>query len=201
MPALLLGLALHHAAFLGHIDLELQPCVPTDEQQKWTFVGKGLGFGGNIVHQSTKLCLMTLDCQDGVGTPLVLDGCKAGCVAAQPNAATFTLHHGGGSHPLGLENHLPDNTLFVASSGDPVLTLMAWDADSAPSHQQWTSVMPYQGPDHTLKVGDSPGLCLSAHHDVVPDGDSGENTPANPIQCDTLQRHFRTAASVSAGRI
>lgn len=179
--SLLLGLPVTSWA---HLDLALLQCDPHDEMQLWSMPARGMGYGGTLSHQATKLCLMVQDCDMDAGTPLVLDDCTSGCLASHPDSAKFTLHHNGGVEPRALEAHGTTQQLYAdASSDDPVLTLMPWDAES-PGRQQFVSAMPYRGPDHSLQVGngkdgkplcaaESGKCCLGAHKDVVPDGDGG----------------------------
>ena len=161
MPALALLLALR-AASLQHTDLALRPCDPQDQQQKWTMpTAHGMGYGAVLTHQSTSLCLMARDCAFAQGTPLVLGDCKAPCLTSQPTAGTFTLHHPGGAHPRALDIVATKGAppLFATASSDPILgtavTLQPWD--SAPStqslYQEWTSALPYTGPDHAMQIG------------------------------------------------
>ena len=168
----------------GHVDITLLPCDPHDQMQLWTMPARGMGYGGTLSHQSTKLCLMPQGCDVDEGTPLVLDDCASSCASSHPDADTFTLHHPSGANPRALELSKSTPRLFAsASSSAPFATLAEWDTES-PDHQEWTSALPYQGPDHILQVGtgkdgkalcDAPSgaCCLGAQHDVLPDGDGG----------------------------
>jgi hypothetical protein len=184
----LLGLEPRLAA--AHVDLALLPCDAHDETQLWSMPAKGMGHGGcQLTHQASKLCLMARGCEAAEGTPLELGDCASGCAApSDAKAAEFTLHHPGGTKPRALEigakpaeASAEDLLVVGASSSEPILTLMAWDAAS-PTHEEWTTALPYIGPGHTLQVGkgkDGSALCaaepccLGAHTDVVPDGDGG----------------------------
>lgn len=168
----------------AHVDLALLPCDPQDEMQLWNMGTRGMGYGGVLIHQSTKLCLIPLGCDVEEGTPLVLDDCTSSCVASHPESGKFTLHHNSGAMPRVLEiSGITPALVTSALNGAPVLSLSRFDS-SAPDHQQWTSKMPYKGPDHTMQVGrakdgealcdaKSGDCCLAAQIDVVPDGDGG----------------------------
>ena len=152
----------------GHVDITLLPCDPHDQMQLWTMPARGMGYGGTLSHQSTKLCLMPQGCDVDEGTPLVLDDCASSCVSSDAVADQFLLHHNHGTHPRGLQAQEmgANNTalLFVtASSGDSAATLMPWDAES-PGDQEWMTATPFQGPNHILQVGngeDGQSLCAT----------------------------------------
>ena len=158
MMATLALLALRAAAPL-HVDLAIKPCNKQDPGQAWT-MATPMGTGGVLTHQSSGLCLMTENCVVAEGAALVLGDCKTGCLSSHPEAGTFTLHHPGGTSPRALEStkcpYKDGHPSLCASASStsigPVVTLQPWDSTST-THQEWTSAIPYTGPDHAMQVG------------------------------------------------
>jgi hypothetical protein len=187
MSALLLVVAaVGGAAPLGHMDLLIRPCDATDQQQLWDFGTRGLGRGGPITHQSSKQCLVAGGCHPKADAELALDACDLCSTPPQ-----WTLHHQG-QHPLALTPSNSPTICAAAFPSHPFVVLKACGSPGVPlPYQKWTSIDPhspdvpqtlYKGPNHQLKVGtDKDGkpmcekdpCCLSAHADLIPDGDGG----------------------------
>ena len=186
------------ATTLGHTDLTMLPCNAADPQMLWELPAPSLQHGkaGQIIHQPTKLCLMSAGCKvaTGIKGALVLDDCHAPCLSGhhvgQLNVDQWTVGNDP-KQPLAIVSSTLHNYVIDASSsrwaGDAPLVMEPWDTKFF-TNQQWT-VGPAQGggplPGHTLTVGKGAGTggylpdcpvepcCMSAHHDIVPDGDSG----------------------------
>lgn len=84
---------------LGHVDLDILPCNGADPDMLWLLPPTGKE--GQIIHQASKLCLMSADCKVETGGKgaLVLDDCKTPwsvCTPAIPielHGACCTISH------------------------------------------------------------------------------------------------------------
>jgi hypothetical protein len=193
MTALLV--ALTTLAAPSHVDLAMVHCDAVDPLQRWSGMAvMARAGGGKLVHESSKLCLLSDGCNDDARGRLVLDDCKAGCLSGHRFAGTWSLSNDAQApQPLAIVSSMMKKLVVDASSvhfpGDPPLVMMPWDAKKL-TNQQWTVTSlghhgPGGGAGRLLQVGKSidgkgylPGCpveacCLSVKHDLVPDGDGG----------------------------
>ena len=141
MTALLVALATLAAP--SHVDLAMVHCDAVDPLQRWSGMAvMARAGGGKLVHESSKLCLLSDGCNDDARGRLVLDDCKAGCLSGHRFAGTWSLSNDAQApQPLAIVSSMMKKLVVDASSvhfpGDPPLVMMPWDAKKL-TNQQWT---------------------------------------------------------------